>query len=204
MAEDSSTRKLRLFVAITVPDTVRPELLRVQSELQPLVPRGTVRWTKPQQFHLTLRFLGDIPFQHVAGLQTSLRAVCVGIHPLHLLAQGVGFFPNARSPRVIWVGIHDRENRLLTLQQKVESTVQPYTTGPGGDRFAGHITLGRCQDANKLNVKELINHAGSMKNRLFGEWTAREIELIRSELLPGGAHYTSLAACQLEAAIELS
>ncbi len=43
-----------------------------------------------------------------------------------------------------------------------------------------------------------------MENRLFGEWTAREIELIRSELLPGGARYTSLAACQLEAAIEPS
>lgn len=204
MTGEHATERCRLFVAITVPGSVRAELLRVQSELQPLVPRGTVRWTKPQQFHLTLRFLGDIPFQHVAGLQASLRAVCAEIHPLHLLAQGVGFFPNARSPRVIWVGIHDRENRLLTLQQKVESTVQPFTSGPSGDRFAGHITLGRFQDANKLNIKDITNQAGSMENRLFGEWTAREIELIRSELLPGGARYTSLAACQLEAAIEPS
>jgi RNA 2',3'-cyclic 3'-phosphodiesterase len=123
MTGEQASERCRLFVAIPVPDTVRAELLRVQSELQLLVPRGTVRWTNPEQFHLTLRFLGDVPFEHVAGLQASLRAVCAGIHPLHLLAQGVGFFPNARSPRVIWVGIHDRENRLLILQQKVESAV---------------------------------------------------------------------------------
>jgi 2'-5' RNA ligase len=53
-----------------------------------------------------------------------------------------------------------------------------------------------------LNVKDITNNTELAKNRLFGEWTAREIELIRSELLPGGAHYTLLAACHLGKTVE--
>ena len=154
MAEDSSTKKLRLFVAIPVPDAVREEMLRVQHELQPLAPRGVVRWTKPEQFHLTLRFLGDVSSDRVAGLQESVRAVCSGVPALHLRAQGVGFFPNARSPRVIWIGITDGENRLVDLQRKIEAAVQPFTAEQGGERFAGHVTLGRFKQSKRLEIND--------------------------------------------------
>src|SRR6516225_1242478 len=103
MTAEQAAGRFRLFVAITIPDAVREEVLRVQRELQPLVSRDLVRWTKPEQFHLTLRFLADVPSAQVAGLQETLCAVCAGTSPLDLRAQAVGFFPNARSPRVIWV-----------------------------------------------------------------------------------------------------
>jgi 2'-5' RNA ligase len=203
MTENGPAEKFRLFVAITVPGAVREEVFRVQREWQPLAPRDVVRWTKPEQFHLTLRFLGDVPSTQVANLQESLRTACTGTPPLQLRAQGVGFFPNARSPRVIWVGIHDKEDCLATFQKKIESAVQSYTTERGGDQFAGHVTLGRFKQYNNLATSGLVNQAESVKNRLFGEWTAREIELIRSELLPAGPRYTTLAACQLGTTIEL-
>jgi hypothetical protein len=98
VAENNLTGKLRLFVAIPVPAAIRDEMVRVQHELQPLAPRGVVRWTKPEQLHLTLRFLGDVSSDRVAGLQESLRTACSGTTPLPLYAQGVGFFPTARSP----------------------------------------------------------------------------------------------------------
>jgi 2'-5' RNA ligase len=202
MTGEQATGRFRLFVAITVPDAVRAEVLRVQRELKPLAPRDVVRWTKPEQFHLTLRFLGDVPSAQIAGLQESLYAACIGTPPLHLRAQGAGFFPNARSPRVIWVGIPDEENRLLSFQKKIESAVQSYTAERGGDQFAGHVTMGRLKQYNHLEIRELLNKAGSLKNRLFGEWTAREIEIIRSELLPAGPRYTSLAACKLGTMVE--
>jgi len=198
----TGSRALSAFCGDTVPGAVREEVVRVQRELQALVPRDVVRWTKPEQFHLTLRFLGDVPSTQVTGLRESIGTACAGTPPLHLRAQGVGFFPNARSPRVIWVGINDKENRLGTFQKKIESAVQTYTVERGGERFAGHITLGRFKEHNRLDNNELTNYSQSMKSRLFGEWTAREIEIIRSELLPAGPRYTSLAVCQLEPAIE--
>ena len=144
----------------------------------------SVRWTKPEQFHLTLRFLGDVPSESVAGLQESVNAVCSGVPALHLRAQGIGFFPNARSPRVIWIGINDGEKRLVDLQRKIEVAVQPFTQEPGSERFAGHVTLGRFKQFKRLEIKALTGAcARLMKDRLFGEWTAKEVEIIRSELL---------------------
>ena len=98
---------LLLFLAITLPEAVRDEIIRVQRELQPLVPRAVARWTRSDQFHLTLRFLGDVRAEMVEGLPPAVGGVCREAPPLSLRAQGVGFFPNSRSPRVVWVGIGD-------------------------------------------------------------------------------------------------
>ena len=198
MTGESAIERFRLFVAIPVADAVREEMLRVQRGLQPLASRGVIRWTKPEQFHLTLRFLGDVASDRVTDLRESLRVVCSGTPPLHLRAQGVGFFPNARSPRVMWIGITDGENRLGDLQRKIEAAVRPFTAEQGGERFAGHVTLGRCKQSSPLEIKALAGHAETMKTRMFGEWTAPEIELIRSELSSTGAHYTSLATFPLD------
>ena len=108
-ARHSSTAPLRLFVAIPIPEPVRDEIIRVQQELQPLVPRDVARWARSDQFHLTLRFLGDVPADGVEDLKKSVGAVCRNARSLSLRAGGVGFFPNPRSPRVIWVGIDDRD-----------------------------------------------------------------------------------------------
>jgi RNA 2',3'-cyclic 3'-phosphodiesterase len=202
MTSDGSTERFRLFVAITVPGAVRNEMVRVQRELQPLAPRGVVRWTKPEQFHLTLRFLGDVASNDVADLREAIRLVCSDKPVLHLYARGVGFFPNARSPRVIWVGAGDAANHLLELQKEIETAVCPFTTEQGSEHFVGHVTLGRFKHFNRPEIGELTATAKAMENRRFGHWTAREVEVVKSELSRTGTVYTRLAACPLGAKIE--
>lgn len=197
VTSEGSSERLRLFVAIAIPDAVREEMARVQDELQPLVSHEAVRWTKLEQFHLTLRFLGDFPSDHVSDLQESVRGVCSSTAPLHLRAQGVGFFPNARSPRVIWVGANGDDNRLMDLQKKIEDAVRTFTVQKGGEYFAGHVTLGRFKQFNRLEIRKLTACAETMKDRTFGEWTARGIEIVQSELSPTGARHTLLAALPL-------
>jgi 2'-5' RNA ligase len=197
MASDSSTVPLRLFVAIVLPEPVRDEIIRVQQELQPLVPRAVARWTKPDQFHLTLRFLGDVSADGVEDLKKSVGAVCRNVWPLSLRAEGVGFFPNPRSPRVIWVGINDREGRLVDLQQQIETAVGPFSSEPGEKNFTGHVTLSRLKNPRPADTQDLAARAQSLEKRLFGEWTANEIGIILSELSPVGARHTSLAAFRL-------
>jgi 2'-5' RNA ligase len=198
MADDSSTEKLRLFVAIPMPETVRNEITGVQQELQRLVSREAVRWTKPEQFHLTLRFLGDVPAERVTALQEAVNAACLGVPALQLRAQGVGFFPNARSPRVIWAGVNDGEGCLVDLQKKIEGAVQPFAEGPSSERFSGHVTIGRVKFLKRPEIEKLAAHAQAVKDRLFGDWTANEVELIRSDLLPAGASHTLLTAICLK------
>jgi 2'-5' RNA ligase len=201
MADDSSTEKLRLFVAIPMPEAVRNEITGVQQELQRLVSHDAVRWMKPEQFHLTLRFLGDVPVERVAALQEAVNAVCLGSSALRLRAQGVGFFPNARSPRVIWAGVNDGEGRLVDLQKKIEAAVQPFAEGPSSENFAGHVTVGRVKFLKRLEIEKLAAHAQAVKDRLLGEWTANEIEIVQSRLSPAGAQHSLLSALRLGAEI---
>ena len=191
--------KLRLFVAIPMPETVRNEIIRFQHELQGLVPSDAIRWTKPEQFHLTLRFLGDVPAERVAALQEAIHAVCRDSPALCLRVQGIGFFRSAQSPRVIWIGVSDDEGRLVDLQKRIETTIQSFSPEKGTEKFAGHVTIGRVKILKRPEIGNLAAHAEAVKDRLFGEWTANKVELIRSELSPNGANHTVLAAFHLAA-----
>ncbi|MBU6411691.1 MAG: RNA 2',3'-cyclic phosphodiesterase, partial [Verrucomicrobia bacterium] len=114
---------LRVFVAIATPEPVRHELQRVQRELAPLAPPGVIRWIMPEQFHLTLKFLGNVPAERAAALKETLRPACSEHPALRLRAQGVGFFPNAASPRVIWAGVNDSAGQLLRFQGRIEAAL---------------------------------------------------------------------------------
>ena len=196
MKVDNSTDKFRLFVAISIPEPVRDEIIRVQRELEPLVPRAVARWTRPDQFHLTLRFLGDVGADRVKDLKKSVEAVCQRGQPLSLRAEGVGFFPNPRSPRVIWVGI-DGAGRLMDLQRQIETAVNPYSSEPGEKNFTGHVTLGRLQYPRPADTRTLAVRAQAFEKQQFGEWTAQEVEIVRSELSSNGARHTVLASFRL-------
>jgi 2'-5' RNA ligase len=202
MADESSKEQHRLFVAIPVPEAVRGEIAVAQRELQPLAPRGVVRWTKPEQMHLTLKFLGAVPPDRVEDLKESVQKICAGCPALRLRAMGFGFFPNAHLPRVIWAGVGDEEGRLAELQKKIESAIRPFAMKPGAENFVGHLTLGRFKDIRRREIEELLHHVQTIKDRVFGGWTAREIEIVRSELFPAGARHTLLAAFPLAGKIE--
>ncbi|HXR04584.1 MAG TPA: RNA 2',3'-cyclic phosphodiesterase [Verrucomicrobiae bacterium] len=186
-------------MAIPMPETVRKEIIRTQQELQRLVSPTAIRWTKPEQFHLTLRFLGDVPVERVPALQEAVNTVCSGEPALPLRAQGVGFFPNARSPRVIWTGVNDGEERLAALQKKMEDAVQSFAEQPAAEKFAGHVTLGRVKFLNRPEIEKLAAHARAVKDRLFGAWLANEVEIIQSRLSSAGAEHSLLASIHLAA-----
>ena len=199
MTPDRPSGHLRLFVAIPVPGQVRDEILRVQRDLQPLVPREVARWTRPNQFHLTLRFLGNVPVTDVENLKQSVESACRDVPPLALVAKSIGFFPNPRSPRVIWAGINDDEGKLVDLQKRIETAVSPFSAEPGEKQFQGHVTLARLKNPRPSETRGLAAWVQTLTDRTFGSWMAGEIEIIQSELAASGAHYTSLAVFPLAA-----
>jgi 2'-5' RNA ligase len=187
----NSTDTLRLFLAIQIPETVRAELQRLQSELKPLLPANAVRWAKPEQFHLTLKFLGDVPAGELDALSEAARAVCAVAPPLPLRAEGVGFFPNDFSPRVFWVEIKSRDKLLHNFQQQLEAAVQQFAEKQEAKNFAAHVTLARFEKLRRGSVEKFMARAKT--DWLFGEWTAREVELVQSKLLPSGAVHAPVA-----------
>lgn len=190
MADLNPTETLRLFLAISIPETVRDELRLLQLELQPLLPACAVRWARVDQFHLTLKFLGNVSARDIPALTEAVRAVCADSPPLCLRAQSVGFFPNDFSPRVFWVDIKSKDGLLLQLQQHLEAAVGRFAEKQEAKKFAAHITLARFEKLARRDVERFASRA--LTDRIFGEWTAKEVELIQSKLQPAGAIHAIL------------
>ena len=91
--KEPSTETLRLFAAIAIPERVREEMARIQGELRPLTAPGDVRWTKPEQLHLTLNFFGDVPANAVEALKKSMAEACAGVGHFICAPGASVFFP---------------------------------------------------------------------------------------------------------------
>ena len=193
----AESERFRLFIAVTLPEEVKAQIEAAQAELRRALPGPGVRWTRREQFHLTLKFLGDVDVARVQPLEEAIRAACRGFSALPLRAERVGFFPDLRYPRVVWAGVQDQAGQLLRLQQAVDAVTRDFTTEQKEERFSGHITLARIKAIKRPEAEALRQAAAGMAERLFGQWTAGEVELMRSVLSPQGARHTSLAATAL-------
>ena len=188
----------RLFVAISLPEEVKARIEQAQAELRRVLANDPVRWTRREQFHLTLKFMGDTPVNRIERLTLAVRSVCAAFPVLRLRAKGIGAFPDLKSPRVIWTGVEDREGFLLKLQPAVDAAVREFTNEKAEGEFTGHVTLGRARGLKRSQAETFAAMAAEMAEREFGGWAADKVEIIRSELSPGGARYTTLAVAPLQ------
>jgi 2'-5' RNA ligase len=184
----------RLFIALPVPKPIRVAIGEAQAGLRKLLPKECARWASPDQFHLTLRFLGDVECAKLEALTAALQTACAESAPFGLRAEGLGFFPNAHSPRVIWIGLKEDTGALDRLWQEVQAASSAFTSQPVEHCFAGHVTIGRIKFLKPRDRATLMAQAECLATRRFGGWQADHVELMRSELTPQGARHTCLAA----------
>ncbi len=190
-------QKLRLFVALAVPEEVKTHLVAMQSELRRQLAPLLASWTRPESMHLTLHFLGDVESSRVDALVANLAAALTGFGPLSLAAQRLGCFPDARSPRVLWVSVEDRVDRLTELQRRIVTASAGFGREPAEKTFVGHVTLARARQFNRWQSGILADSVKRAQNLCFGEWRSDQIHLMRSELSPGGSRYSCLASLPL-------
>jgi 2'-5' RNA ligase len=184
---------LRLFIALAVPEAVKEEILRVREQFRRVLPEGCARWTPPEQWHLTLKFLGEVDGARVDALTEAVRAAGRQFAPLRLRAVGAGCFPDGRFPRVVWIGVRDETDRLAALARAIETVTADFTAAAREGPFTGHITLARIKRLNRPQAEGLASLTGRMSARVFGEWTADGVAILRSELAAVGARHTCLA-----------
>lgn len=187
----------RTFIALPVPEIQRARLGRLQSLIAPDLPGA--RWSEPNQFHLTLGFLGDVFDTDLAALCRAVAAASSPFGPFLLNLQGLGAFPDAEHPRAVWVGVNGPGlDTLLALQVAVAGAVTDLGYPPD-DRFHPHVTLGRLRSGKKHgeppDLTGQINH--------FRQWSAGNFEVATvvayaSTLTPEGPSYMSLATAPLK------
>jgi 2'-5' RNA ligase len=197
MPEQSELESYRLFVAIHLPDEIKKALTPIQSELKTKLPEQGVAWTQIEQLHITLKFFRNIQIDKIAALSDLLGAVCIEFSPLLLRADGIGAFPDLVFPRVIWARINESTGKLAQLHETIEISSGEFA-GEKPERFHAHVTLGRVKRLKARDRKVLSKELSRLKNKHFGEWTANELTLKRSQLSSKGAVHSLLKTFRLK------
>jgi len=183
---------IRAFIAVSLAAPVIEEIAKVRAVLQEA--KGDIRWTRVEGLHLTLKFLGDIERNQVEPLLAALRETMRDRLPLHILAQGLGAFPNLRRPRVLWVGLSGEG--LPEMSEAIETALMPLDFPPEEREFTPHLTLGRVRSLR--GWEHVLAGVKEYEHTRFGESTIDQVTLYQSELRPDGAVYTSLGSAPLQ------
>jgi len=190
--------QIRSFVAIELDSTLQEALAQVQRQLKRAKVAHIGRWVAPESIHLTLKFLGDIGAERVGEIEDAIRRGCGSLSPLHITLSAPGCFPDARRPRVLWIGVGGDVQALTRLQEGVDSELAKLGFPSEKRGFQPHLTLARIRDnARGLEREEMGKWVSTTKVETAVDMLVGEISLMRSDLRPTGAVYTRLAAVPL-------
>jgi len=189
----------RLFIAITLPDDLRGALSVARRQLQRKLAAYPLRWAPIENMHLTLKFLGDADPARIDAIVRALHQVGARHHAFSLAVGGLGLFPDAKRPRVLWVGVRDEDRRLLHLAADVDRALAKSGWQREKRPFNGHLTLARVKKtARNSERRALGEHVATLRGyEKPGVLPVTSLHLIRSQLRPEGAVYTNLARISL-------
>jgi 2'-5' RNA ligase len=181
-------RKIRTFVAFALPGQVLERLRKHADRLK--ARRLPVRWVKPENIHLTVKFLGDIRPSEVDPVFQAMRATAAACRAANLSAGGLGVFPGIKKPRVLWVGVTGELEALSRVHADLETRLEQAGFPREKRPFKSHLTLGRFKEG--VDPKSLAEILGSCSDISPAPFEARELTLYKSDLKPSGAVYTEL------------
>lgn len=174
--------QIRTFIALTLSDDVKQFLDSIVADFKKLDIHAS--WTKPGNFHLTLKFLGDVEESIIPGIVDGLEHVSAKL-PHDFKLTSISAFPNLSNPRVLWYGIRDKLSKNLYQQ------IQNICGELGFDRdrkpFRSHLTIGRI----KSSVPDISNLLGKYSDKKVNG-CFESLCLFRSDLSPAGPRYIPL------------
>lgn len=149
-----------------------------------------MRWTHPENVHLTLKFLGEVPEGEIEQIGAALRKVCADHAPFDASLSSFGAFPSARRARIIWAGAGAGSEELRDLTADVETAFEPLGFGREDRTFVPHATLGRVRGKPvKLEFPAVVPGEPGFE--------ISRVELMESKLAAGGAVYETLYSLAL-------
>jgi 2'-5' RNA ligase len=177
---------LRTFIALDMPAEIKTALGSYTQPLKSM--RGRVTWVKPENMHLTLKFLGDTPAGRIDEIAAALQEVALTSAPFSATLAGSGVFPNLNYPRVLWVGLEEKTGVLSGLVKAIDERMQTLGFQREKRPFTAHLTIGRAKDTK---IQEIVQ---ALRDKPFPAMAAQfhEIIFMKSALLPGGSVYTPI------------
>ncbi len=175
---------MRLFVAVLVPDDLRPALAAAQDRLR--AAGASVRWVAPANFHFTLKFLGEVPENRVQDIQAALAKIPPECGASALTLRGLGAFPTLRRPRVLWAGVTVGAVEMKALAGGIDDALASLGFTREMRPFSAHLTIGRVERP----TPDLTARLEREPDTEFGAMPVAAFCLMRSVLHPSGPEYT--------------
>ena len=186
---------MRLFVAIDINSQTQSRIEQVQRQLKRNLGgsnRG-IKWVRPEQMHLTLKFLGEVPDKMLTQVSDVVKRVAVQNESFEMQVQGLGVFGN--PARVVWAGIEPCPV-LMKLQAELEHEFEKIGWAKENRAFAGHLTLCRVKSAAAgRKLAGTIENAG---DEIFGSAWVDQAVLYESRLSSDGPEYSAVCTAPLK------
>jgi 2'-5' RNA ligase len=174
---------MRIFIALDIPAEIRGCLAEYMERARSYAPDA--RWARVEGLHVTLKFVGEVSEELVEKMKSAL--VQVKAPSFQVKFEGVGFFPNAKSPRVFWAGV-DGGEALPRLASAVNTALEKLDIAKEEKTYHPHLTLARASTHPLRELAPLLNGPTAQ----FGTMTAREFFMYQSKPQRGGSKYTKL------------
>ncbi len=189
---------LRAFIAIELPSQVQNKLSKVIQKLQDQLPDISIRWVKPHNIHLTLKFLGDVSINNIEAIRQILAREASEIAPFEFSIGELGAFPNLKRPRVLWLHVA-APSELLSLQRAIDLQTARLGYLSEDRPYSPHITIGRVN--RQVSIDELSRISKLLEKTHIGlveVVRVNRVTLFRSDLHPDGSVYTPLAVASFK------
>lgn len=177
---------MRLFAGIDLPNEVRENLAALIGTLRPC---ARLNWSPAANLHITTKFIGEWPEHRLDALVAALQSLPPR-QPIGIAFQGLGWFPNARAPKIFWVGVK-ANGGLAELARHTDETVARLGVPPEKRPFSPHLTLARIRE--QVPLARLQEDVAALPSEDFGEFTAGCFHLFLSQPTASGSVYSKIA-----------
>lgn len=179
---------MRLFVSIDLPESFTEEIEELQAEFSEA---DGLTFTDPDQVHVTLKFLGDVPEERLDALVDALGTAVVesGVEPFDATFGGLGVFPDLDYISVVWFGVREGGDEMTRLHEAIEERVVDLGFDPEDHDFTPHATLARMKHTGG---KELVQEKIQTLSPDIGSVRVEDIRLTKSDLTSEGSEYSTV------------
>lgn len=186
---------MRTFIAIDLPENLKQKLGEIQKTLQET--QVDIKWVEPYNMHLTLKFLGEVELAKLERIKEIIKITADSFFSYELTLSSLGAFPRITQPRVIWIGVNEKDKNTEKIAEELETRLTKLGIAKEKRPFSSHITLGRVRSNKNLSrLLEKIKYFPSTFESLhFG---VNKINLYKSTLTPKGSIYETIFEANLK------
>lgn len=197
-------KKKKIFIAVNLPDqikeNIKQKILAMCFRILPPNDSCPIEWVDKENMHITLKFLGYLESDKLIAVEEILKEKIAGLKPFSLELKSFGFFPEKRTPKVLWTGIAKGHKTLENIALSLEKSFSKsgFRKEPRSS-FVCHITLGRVKKhLNKGEKEGLLKIRDGLKTKSIGKFKVSSVDIMESKFNSKEPKYSIVKSIKLK------